>query len=107
MKKIVLLCDKFNDMFITNDLLATKMKETLVKEAIECEIFVTSIYDIHKQPLDADVILLTPLICFKQFLIEKMVNCPVDKIGMSAYANMDVQYVLDVAFSKMTENYIS
>ena len=45
--------------------------------------------------------------CFKQFLIEKIVDCPVEQIGMGAYANIDGQYILDKAFSKISENYVS
>ena len=94
-KKIVLLCDTYNDMAIANNYLVSKMKEASIKDSIECEIYACSIHDICEKAIDADVVLLTPLICFKQFLIEKIVDCP------------DGQYILDKAFSKISENYVS
>lgn len=104
MKKIVLLCDTFPDMTITNDFLVNKMKETSIKDSIECEIYAYPIQDVYEKAKDADIILLTPLICFKQLMIEKLVNCPVEKIGMGAYANIDAKYVLDMAFEKIAEH---
>lgn len=101
MKKIVLLCDKLNGMTITNDHLVSKMKEESIKYSIECEIHAYPIQDVYEKASDADVILLTPLICFKQHIVEKLVQCPVEKIGMSAYANIDGKYVLDRAFAKI------
>ena len=106
-KKIVLLCDTYNDMAIANNYLVSKMKEASIKDSIECEIYACSIHDICEKAIDADVVLLTPLICFKQFLIEKIVDCPVEQIGIGAYANIDGQYILDKAFSKISENYVS
>lgn len=105
MKKIVLLCDMFQDMTITNDFLVNKMKETSKKDSIECEIYAHPIQNVYEIAKDTDIILLTPLICFKYQMIEKLVNCPVEKIGMGAYANIDAKYVLDRAFARMSEYY--
>lgn len=107
MKKIVVMYNTFNDMTITNDFLVRKMIEASRKKSIECEICTCSIYDISEKALDADIILLTPLICFKQLDVEKIVDCPVTKIGMGAYASIDGKYVLDYAFSQMSNDYIA
>lgn len=104
MKKIVLLCDMLDDTTITNELLLNKMKEASRRNSIECEIYAYPIQDVYEKAIDADIILLTPLICFKQVMVEKIVHCPVEKIGMGAYANIDGKYVLERAFEKIFEN---
>ena len=104
MKKIVLLCDMFHDMTITNDFLVDKMKETSKKDSIECEIYAYPIQNIYEIAKDADIIFLSPFTYFKSHMIEKLVDCPVEKIGTGAYANADAKYVLDRAFARMAEH---
>ena len=104
MKKIVLLCDMLNEMTITNDFLVNNMKEASYKNSIDCEIYAYPIQYVYEKAKDSDFILLTPLICFKQLMVEKLVHCPVEKIGMGAYAYIDGKYILDRAFAKISEN---
>ena len=103
MKKIVLLCDMFHDMTITNDFLVDKMKETSKKILLN-EIYAYPIQNIYEIAKDADIIFLSPFTYFKSHMIEKLVDCPVEKNWYGAYANADAKYVLDRAFARMAEH---
>lgn len=102
MKKIVLLWD--NE--ISSDFFVDKMIEESKKEAMSCEICAYPIAEALENPIDADVILLSPLICFEQIKIERLVRCPVDIIGIGAYAAIDVKHVLTRAFKTMQKKRI-
>lgn len=106
MKKIVLLCDMFTDMVIASNFLVERMRQNAKKIAIECEITVQPVNEMKIQAIDADIILLSPLICSEQVKIERLVNCPVDIISMSAYANVDAKFILDCAIEKMEQAHI-
>lgn len=106
MKKIVLLCDVFTDMVIANNFLVERMRQTARKIAIECEISVHPVDEMRLRAIDADIILLSPLICYEQVRIERLVNCPVDIISMNAYANVDAKSILNCAIEKMSQAHI-
>ena len=94
MKKIVLLWDTE----IPSDFFVEKL--------IECEIQAYSIAEALENRIDADVVLLSPLICFEQIKIERLVRCPVDIIGIGAYALFDVKAILLKAFDAMRKKRI-
>ena len=99
MKKIVLLWDTEipSDFFV----------EKLIEEgSVKCEIQAYSIAEALENRIDADVVLLSPLICFEQIKIERLVRCPVDIIGIGAYALFDVKAILLKAFDAMRKKRI-
>lgn len=102
MKKIVLLWD----METSSEFFVEKLIEESKKGTIKCEITAYSIADVLEKRIEADVILLSPLICFEQIKIERLFRCPVDIIGIGAYALLDVKQTLLKAFDVMTRKRI-
>lgn len=102
MKKIVLLWDTE----IPSDFFVEKLIEESEKGSVKCEIQVYSIAEALENRIDADVVLLSPLICFEQIKIERLVRCPVDIIGIGAYALFDVKAILLKAFDAMRKKRI-
>ena len=96
MKKIVLLWDTE----IPSDFFVEKLIEESEKGSVKCEIQAYSIAEA------LDVVLLSPLICFEQIKIERLVRCPVDIIGIGAYALFDVKAILLKAFDAMRKKRI-
>ena len=90
MKKIVLLWDTE----IPSDFFVEKLIEESEKGSVKCEIQAYSIAEALENRIDADVVLLSPLICSEQIKIERLVRCPVDIIGIGAYALFDVKAIL-------------
>lgn len=97
MKKIVLLWDTE----IPSDVFVEKLIEESKKGSVKCEIQAYPIAEALENRIDADVVLLSPLICFEQIKIERLVRCPVDIIGIGAYALFDVKGTLLKAFDVM------
>ena len=102
MKKIVLLWDTE----IPSDFFVEKLIEESEKGSVKCEIQAYSIAEALENRIDADVVLLSPLICFEQIKIERLVRCPVDIIGIGAYALFDVKAILLKAFDAMRKKRI-
>ena len=102
MKRIVLLWD----METSSEFFVEKMIEESAKGTVECEIQAFPIAEALENPIEADVVLLSPLICFEQIKIERLVQCPVDIIGMGAYALFDVKEILVKAFEVMLKKRI-
>lgn len=83
-----------------------KLIEESEKGSVKCEIQAYSIAEALENRIDADVVLLSPLICFEQIKIERLVRCPVDIIGIGAYALFDVKAILLKAFDAMRKKRI-
>ena len=52
-----------------------KLIEESEKGSVKCEIQAYSIAEALENRIDADVVLLSPLICFEQIKIERLVRC--------------------------------
>lgn len=100
--KIVLLWD--NE--IPSDIIVDGMIEESKKAAVNCEISAVSIKEPLDNHLDADVFLLSPLVCYEQMKIERLVQCPVEIIGIGAYASFDAKHVLTRAFDSVRDKQV-
>lgn len=73
---------------------------------MQCEIKTCYVRELLGNQVDADVILMSPLICQEQLMIEQLFHCPVNIVGIGAYALFDVKDILFRIFETM-ENYVA